>query len=204
MKSLISKMGGPTTFEKRLDEMFVPDAPRQSLGNNGAGITTIFNIGNEPDFATPYLYNYINKSWKSVQNSREQANLHFNTSYNGLPGNADAGALNSWLVWQMLGIFPVVTQPVYLLHSPWFESINMSVGTNATLQITAPGMSDTNFWVQSVKLNGQQWDRNWFTHDELMVHGGSLEFEVGKEPKQWETGQTPPSPGHVDLGDLGF
>lgn len=160
MESLISKMGGSATFEKRLDKMFVPNAAQQSLGVNGAGITTIFNIGNEPDFATPYLYNYIDKSWKSVKNSREEANLHFNTSYNGLPGNSDAGALNSRLIWQMLGILPIVTQPVYLLHSPWFESINMSVGLNATLEISTSGLSETRFWVQDVKLNGQQWDRN--------------------------------------------
>ncbi|GAB1208799.1 hypothetical protein APSETT445_007561 [Aspergillus pseudonomiae] len=42
----------------------------QDLGPNGAGITTLINIGNEPDFATPYLYNYINKQAKSVQRSR--------------------------------------------------------------------------------------------------------------------------------------
>jgi putative alpha-1,2-mannosidase len=28
---------------------------------------------NEPDFATPYLYNYLNKQWKSVNQSRAQS-----------------------------------------------------------------------------------------------------------------------------------
>jgi putative alpha-1,2-mannosidase len=60
----------------------------QNLGANCAGITTLINIGyrisgffetkalliiknrNEPDFATPYLYNYINKQAKSVERSR--------------------------------------------------------------------------------------------------------------------------------------
>jgi putative alpha-1,2-mannosidase len=28
---------------------------------------------NEPDFQTPYLYNYINKQWKSVKRSRALA-----------------------------------------------------------------------------------------------------------------------------------
>lgn len=36
-----------------------------------------------------------------------------------------------------------------------------------------------------------------------MLDGGTLEFEIGDEPKEWETGSVPPSPGHVDVGDLG-
>ena len=47
------------------------------LGVNGASITTIMNIGNEPDFPTPYLYNYINKQYKSVNKSRALANQYF-------------------------------------------------------------------------------------------------------------------------------
>ena len=53
---------------------FQPNTSQQNLGANGAGITTIMNIGNEPDFPTPYLYNYINKQAKSVRQSRELAN----------------------------------------------------------------------------------------------------------------------------------
>jgi putative alpha-1,2-mannosidase len=44
------------------------------LGANGAGINTIMNIGNEPDFATPYEYHYLNKQAKSVQRTHELAN----------------------------------------------------------------------------------------------------------------------------------
>lgn len=65
----------------------------QNLGVNDAGITTFIKIGqallkivhcfrafansearNEPDFTTPYLYNYINKQAKSVKRSRSLAN----------------------------------------------------------------------------------------------------------------------------------
>lgn len=95
METLVDFMGGPATFESRLDIMFQPGVAKQNLGANGAGITTLMNIGwvynfnldlsgqvanfnnlssNEPDFMTPYLYNYINKQAKSVQISRSLAN----------------------------------------------------------------------------------------------------------------------------------
>jgi len=116
-----------------------------------------------------------------------------------MPGNSDAGALNSWLIWQMLGLYPIVTTPVYLIESPWFKDINMTINGNRTLRITAEGLSDDSYYVQGVKINGRQWDRNWFEHEDVMVEGGSIEFKMGKQPVVWETGDVPPSPGHVVL-----
>ncbi|GIJ87566.1 hypothetical protein Asppvi_006476 [Aspergillus pseudoviridinutans] len=198
METLIDFMGGPDTFEARLDAMFKPNLSVQDLGANGAGITTLMNIGNEPDFATPYLYNYINKQAKSVQISRSLGLQYFQDAPYGVPGNSDAGAMNSWLLWQMLGIYPVVTQPVYLISSPWFPDLNMTVNGNQTLRITATGL-DQGYYVQGVRINGKEWTKNWFEHEDLMVQGGTIEFELGPEMKNWETGSVPPSPGHVRL-----
>lgn len=74
MQTLIEFMGGEDEFERRLDYIFQPNTSEQDLGANGAAINTIMNIGNEPDFATPYEYNYINKQWKSVRQARSLAN----------------------------------------------------------------------------------------------------------------------------------
>ncbi|KAJ5111215.1 hypothetical protein N7532_001750 [Penicillium argentinense] len=193
-----SVYGGDETFEARLDMMFKPNMSKQNLGANGAGITTLINIGNEPDFATPYLYNYINKQAKSVMQSRSLADQYFKDAAYGIPGNSDAGAMNSWLLWQMLGIYPIVTQPVYLLSSPWFPDLNMTINGDKTLRIRAYGLEE-GFYVQGVKINGETWTRNWFEHADVMVEGGTIEFELGKEAKAWEKAEVPPSPGHVSL-----
>jgi putative alpha-1,2-mannosidase len=116
----------------------------------------------------------------------------------GIPGNSDAGAMNSWLLWQMLGIYPVVTQPVYLLSSPWFPDLNMTINGNKTLRISATGL-ERGYYVQSVKINGKAWEKNWFKHDDVMTNGGTIDFELGEDAKTWETGLAPPSPGHVQL-----
>lgn len=105
----------------------------------------------------------------------------------------------------MLGIYPVVTQTVYLVGSPWFEDLNMTVNGNQTLRITANAQNGSssfgqeNFYVQSLKINGADWDRNWFEHDDVMVSGGTIEFELGPDIKNWETGDVPPSPAHMVL-----
>lgn len=99
----------------------------------------------------------------------------------------------------MLGLYPIVTQPVYLIESPWFSDINMTINTNKTLRITATGLGQESYFVQSVRINGQSWTKNWLNHDDIMVEGGTIEFELGPEMILWETGDVPPSPGHVQL-----
>lgn len=114
-----------------------------------------------------------------------------------MPGNSDAGALNSWLIWQMLGLYPVVTQTVYLIESPWFSEINMTINNDKTLFIKANNLDNADsYYVQSVTVNGQAWAQNWLEHSDVMVNGGTIEFTLGSEPVVWETGPVPPSPGH--------
>ena len=98
----------------------------------------------------------------------------------------------------MLGIYPVVTQPVYLISSPWFPDVNVTINGNQTLRITATGLED-GFYVQSVRINGKPWTKNWFEHKDLLEQGGANEFELGPDAKYWESGSVPPSPGHVTL-----
>jgi putative alpha-1,2-mannosidase len=107
--------------------------------------------------------------------------------------------MNSWLVWQMLGFYPVVTQPIFLIGSPWFDDINITVNSNYTLRVTANGLDNKSgsHFVQSVTINGKQWDKNWVEHEEIMATGGKVEFELGTEMTSWETGPQPPSPGRL-------
>lgn len=89
----------------------------------------------------------------------------------------------------MLGMYPVVTQPVYLLGSPWFDDINMTINGDKNLRIRSYGttndaLGQAGFFVQSVKVNGQAWTKNWLSHEDIMVNGGTIEFWVGEKLTQ--------------------
>lgn len=148
------------------------------------------SASNEPDFGTPFLYHYLNKQYKSVNQTRALANQFFHDAQYGVPGNSDAGALNSWLIWQMLGLYPIVTQPIYLLGSPWFPDINVTINENKNLRILSYGAGDpaalgqAEYFVQRVAINGQAWTKNWFSHEDIMVGGGTIEFWVGENATQ--------------------
>lgn len=148
-------------------------------------------------FNLPYLYNFIDRQDLSVERSRKVAKGDYTTGVAGLPGNSDAGAMQTWLLWNMIGLYPITGQTTFLIHSPWFGSMTIDLGHGKKLQITSSGgdgNGDSNIYVQSLKVNGRVWKRNWLTWDDVFAKGGTLHFELGPTAVNWTNGELPPSP----------
>ncbi|KZT52739.1 glycoside hydrolase family 92 protein [Calocera cornea HHB12733] len=183
MKFIIDTyMGGAATFLDRLDTLF----------EHGYS-----DIGDEPGFMPTFLYNYGGRPDKTVDRVLTTLESNFNTSTNGLPGNDDSGAMGSYVVWASLGLFPVAGQNTYLLSTPLFPSItfnNPVTGTKATIIAHNWDGARSNKYVQSAKLNGQAYTKNWINHD-IFSKGGTLELTLGRSPSTWGTqpGDLPPS-----------
>ncbi|KAF3385379.1 putative secreted glycosidase [Penicillium rolfsii] len=189
MQHLVQLMGGSETVVNRLDTMFTEGA------SGSSGI--IFDSTNEPMFNIPYLYNYVGRQDLSVSRSRKVAKSDYSTGVSGLPGNSDAGAMQTWLLWNMIGLYPITGQTTFLIHSPWFASMTIDLGDNKKLKITSTGgdgNGDKDYHLQSLKVNGKPWKKNWLTWDDIFAKGGTLEFELGSTAKNWATGELPPSP----------
>jgi putative alpha-1,2-mannosidase len=148
-------------------------------------------------FNIPYLYNYVGRQDLSVSQSRKVAKSDYSTGVSGLPGNSDAGAMQTWLLWNMIGLYPITGQTTFLIHSPWFASMTIDLGGTKKLKVTTTGgdgNGDKDFYVQSLKVNGKPWKKNWLTWDDIFANGGTLEFELGSTAVNWTTGELPPSP----------
>ncbi|KAI0204964.1 glycoside hydrolase family 92 protein [Astrocystis sublimbata] len=195
MSHLISLCGGSESFIARLEAMFTPGL---SDGNKEFG-GTLFNPGNEPSFATPYLFNFVGRQDLSVKYSRHVARSYYSPSEGGLPGNSDAGAMESWVLWNMIGLYPLTGQTTFLVGSPWFKDLTIDLGKGSNgakkkLVITAENVGEDSFYVQSLRVNGQAWDRSWVSWGDVFAKGGTMDFVMGPEPKDWATGELPPSP----------
>lgn len=101
--TLIGLCGGDSAFRRRLDIFF---------GNHH------YNVGNEPSFLTPYLYHYIGRPDLSSRRVAQIVRENFFDTPDGLPGNDDSGAMSAWLLWAMLGKYPVAGQGTYLSIAP--------------------------------------------------------------------------------------
>jgi putative alpha-1,2-mannosidase len=95
----------------------------------------------------------------------------------------------------MIGLWPMTGQTTFLILVPWFSSMSISLGGNKTLSVTSTGGNRyTAYYVQSLKVNGRPWDRQWVTWQDIFANGGTLEYVLGGSPREWATGDVPPSP----------
>ncbi|WP_408066200.1 GH92 family glycosyl hydrolase [Zunongwangia profunda] len=103
-------MGGNKKFEARLDELFEKDQ---------------FDMANEPDFAYGYLYNFIpGKEYKASEKIHELIATYYKNAPDGIPGNDDTGTMSAWVIYSMIGIYPITpAEPVYTFVVPTFNKI---------------------------------------------------------------------------------
>jgi hypothetical protein len=124
----------------------------------------------------------------------------FTTGPDGMTGNDDLGTMSAWYVFSSLGLYPTMSGANFLtVNSPQFPSATVRIGAYAdrqggTLTITAPDVSDTRRYVQSVQLNGQAVNASWLTWA-AVARGGTLAHTVGTAPSAWGTAASdqPPS-----------
>ena len=90
-------------------------------------------------------------------------------------------------------------QTTFLILSPWFSEMKIDLGNGKSLKTTTTGGNkDTAFYVQSLKVNGKQWNKSWVSWDDVFANGGTMDFVLGSSPVDWATGELPPSPASGD------
>lgn len=189
LQGLIGLMGGRKKAEAKLDELFhmgvgtakwrfynaLPDA---------TGLMGMFQMGNEPSFHIPYLYNYVGAPWKTQKYIHSLIDTYYIDSYLGMPGDEDGGGMSAFVVFSMMGFFPVTPgTTTYVIGSPFFERTAMHLPDGKTFTVVAQNLSSENKFIQSATFNGQPLTKPWFTHEQLM-RGGTLQLVMDNKPNR--------------------
>ena len=151
---LIEACGGKDAFIKRLDTFFV---------------NKHYNVANEPSFLTPYLYHWVGRPDLSVERINQIVHDNYDDTPNGLPGNDDSGAMSSWLVFNMMGIYPVAGQNLYLVGSPMIPAYTIHLPNGKDLKVVAKG----NEWNVKSQYDEAILRGTSLTHQQLLK-GGTL------------------------------
>jgi len=146
---------------------------------------------NEPCMLETYLFIHAGRPDKTQFFVRD-ALKHFSTAIDGLPGNDDSATTSTWLVWDLLGLYPNAGQDYYYIGSPSFTKTTLHLPGSKTLVISAPAASPENKYVQSATLNGKPWDQAWLRHADL-INGAELVLHLGPKPSAWGSKTPPPS-----------
>lgn len=198
---LVNLMGGREPFVANLDQTFTESLGRSKFSfyaqlPDHTGNVGQFSMANEPSLHVPYLYNYAGQPWKTQKRIRQMLKTWFRNDLMGVPGDEDGGGMTSFVVFSSLGFYPVTPgSPSYNIGSPLFTKAKITLSNGAIFEIEAIGTSDTNKYIQSATLNGQEWNKPWFSHDDIK-NGAKLILVMGDKPnKEWgsDPGAVPPS-----------
>lgn len=194
MEGLAKTLGGNEVFEKKLDSMFALNPlPDDKLPIFSTGMIGQYAHGNEPSHHVAYLYNYIEKPWKTQKQVREILETQYQNEPGGHCGNEDCGQMSSWYVFSALGFYPMnPAQGVYAIGSPLVDSATLTLENGNTFSIEVLNNASDNVYIQSMTLNGKDMKRYYITHNEIMA-GGALVFTMGNTPNKDSKNSMAPS-----------
>lgn len=173
MRGLIQLLGGEKDFASALQTCFETDN---------------YNMANEPDITYPFLFNYVKgEAWRTQEKTLELIDKYYPNAPHGIPGNDDTGTLSTWLIFSMMGFYPVCPGDMdYALFTPSFEEITIHLneayypGKKLTIKSTGSEQGK-NRYINKIRFNGKKVQGYFFDHNEL-VKGGVLEFSLQDKP----------------------
>ena len=162
LKGLTELMGGFQAANAKLDQLFRVDLGRSksdyfAMFPDSTGLEGQFVMGNEPSLAIPYIYNHLETPWKTQKRVRQLLDFWFTDTHLGVPGDEDGGGLSAFVVFSMLGFYPVTPGvPTYELpawsrirprHVNCTKQARNSALSPRTIQLT------TNILMRSVSMD---------------------------------------------------
>ncbi len=177
---------GEKAFEQKLDSLFVETrtdkAPDEEIGSIGN-----YWHGNEPSHHIVYLYNYVNKPWKTQKMIHQIVDSQYGNQPHSLCGNDDCGQMSAWYLFACMGFYPVCpSSENYIIGSPCIEEITLHLSNKKDLEIKAIGLSKGNIYIQGMSLNGKDWDKTYLPYNEIK-NGGKIIYRMGAQPSKWGT-----------------
>lgn len=192
-QGLIDLMGEKDVFVQMLDSVFA--VPPIFDDSYYGGVIheiremTVMNMGNYAHGNQPiqhmiYMYDYAGEPWKAQYWLRQVMNRMYTPGPDGYCGDEDNGQTSAWYVFSALGFYPVcpgTTQ--YVMGAPLFKKATLHFENGKSLVINAPANSAENFYIKSMKLNGQDYTKNYLDHNDLMK-GAVLDIEMDNQPNK--------------------
>ena len=190
ISGLINLMGGKDAFINQLDTLFTAKA--ETSGRDQADITGLigqYAHGNEPSHHMAYLYNFVNKPFKTQEKVHQILTQLYHNAPDGISGNEDCGQMSAWYVLSSLGFYSVTpASNQYIIGKPLFDKATINLESGKRFTIVAKNNSEKNIYISSATLNNENLTRTYLTHEEIN-NGGTLVFTMTDTPTNWGTNE---------------
>ncbi len=195
IQGLINLMGGDKAFVQKLDGVW------QTPPVFGKGVDTRKQLihemremqvidmgqyahGNQPIQHMTYLYTFAGEPWKTQYWVRQVLDRLYTAAPDGYCGDEDNGQTSAWYVMSALGFYSVCpASDQYVIGSPLFPKAKIHFPNGKTLEIKADAGGSAGPYIESMKLNGKKYDKNYLLHSDL-INGGVIDFQMSSKPNK--------------------
>ncbi|MDD3946764.1 MAG: glycoside hydrolase family 92 protein [Clostridia bacterium] len=132
---------------------FTSPTPYRVVCKYGKRYRRFEGLNNETDMETMYMYHKLHEYGKCEDIINEAITHHFNISNGGLCGNDDSGGLTSWLVLNILGLYPVIGTNELLIGSPQVDEATIMLDNKLTIKVVGHRAKKH---ISRVLLNGKE------------------------------------------------
>ena len=183
---LVECFGSKEAFIGKLDSLFTVSSivEGEEASPDISGLIGQYAHGNEPSHHIIYLYTMAGEPWKAADKVREVTGTLYSAAPDGLSGNEDVGQMSAWYILSAMGFYQ--TEPGsgrYWFGSPLIDEAEIRTA-GGTFRIIAENNSKENRYIQSVQLNGKEYNKGYIGHKDI-AEGGTLTFLMGPEKKIW-------------------
>ncbi|MCR8667601.1 GH92 family glycosyl hydrolase [Aestuariibaculum sp. M13] len=157
IKGLKKLMGGDKPFTAQLQKIFDADK---------------FDMANEPDIAYPYLFNYVKgEEYRTQELVKALVRKHFKNTPAGLPGNDDTGTMSAWLVYSMMGFYPIIPgEPLYTITTPMFDKVTIQLNSKYynKKELVIERVKNNDGHVKEILTKNKKNNSYFISHDDLI------------------------------------
>jgi predicted alpha-1,2-mannosidase len=165
---LMKLMGGKDVFLRKLNKFF----------DEGH-----YWHGNEPGHQVPFMFALAGDPRKTQEWTQNIISEEYGTGPGGLSGNEDAGQMSAWLVFAMMGFYPVCpASNGYVISIPSFDEISIKPSGGAAFTITSrnrkPGMN----YIGTISRNGRKTGKYILQHEDIRK-GSDFVYRFEQKPQ---------------------
>lgn len=185
VEGLVELFGGKEPFANKLDSLFATSS--EVLGEEQSvditGLIGQYAHGNEPSHHIAYLFNWVDKPWRTQEIVSQILDEFYADQPDGLCGNEDCGQMSAWYIMSSFGFYPVSPGDTrYSIGRPSFKKTVVTLSGGKKFIILTDQFSKENIYVQEVYLNDMKLTEPFIDHASI-EEGGTLRFVMGQEKK---------------------
>ncbi len=167
IQGLVQSLGGEKAFTDKLEGFF-----REGR----------YWHGNEPGHQIPYLYTLAGEPYRTQEVVRNIIQEEYGTGPGGLSGNEDAGQMSAWLVFSMMGFYPVCpASGQYVITTPAFDEVKIFLPGGKYFLISSVSSKPGSRYIKVITRNGGVYPYRVINHDDI-VKGSRFTFQLVEKP----------------------